>query len=392
MKNQLELLAKYGVTDYTVENEKITINRYLYLSSLTSADASFLQGTTINGSLDLRSLTSADASFLQGTTINGYLYLRSLTSADASFLQGTTLNGYLYLSSLTSADASFLQGTTINGSLYLRSLTSADASFLQGTTINGSLYLSSLTSADASFLQGTTINGSLDLSSLTSADASFLQGTTINGSLDLRSLTSADASFLQGTTINGYLDLSSLTSADASFLQGTTINGYLYLRSLTSADARICRSNVKRLAKGYNTKGGYCFFDGILAKVTSVSTKKEFTIYTTPTGFVAQKGDYTAHGKSVKSAMSDVAFKEVAEKLKSSPIYADTLLTVMHYRTITGACDQGCREFMQRHGLDYEVVEGKTKERNPVQAKELLPLLEKSQAYGVEKFKALIQS
>src|SRR5690606_28517857 len=93
---QIALLKKYEVTNYTIENDLITINGYLDLRSLTSADKDFLKGTTINGSLDLRSLTSADKDFLKGTTINGYLDLSSLTSADKDFLKGTTINGSLY--------------------------------------------------------------------------------------------------------------------------------------------------------------------------------------------------------------------------------------------------------------------------------------------------------
>ncbi len=73
LSQQIKLLKKYNVTDYTVENDIITINGSLYLSSLTSADKDFLKGTTINGSLYLSSLTSADKDFLKGTTINGTL-------------------------------------------------------------------------------------------------------------------------------------------------------------------------------------------------------------------------------------------------------------------------------------------------------------------------------
>jgi hypothetical protein len=279
---------------------------------------------------------------------------------------------------------------TINGSLDLSSLTSADKDFLKGTTINGSLHLRSLTSADKDFLKGTTINGSLDLSSLTSADKDFLKGTTINGSLDLSSLTSADKDFLKGTTINGSLYLSSLTSADKDFLKGTTINGSLSLNSLTSADKDLVRRNVKQLQQGYNEQGGYCYFDGILTKVLAYSKKKGYGIYTTPIGYIAQKDKYTAHAKDIKKAIIDVEFKIVAEKIKNEPIQEDTLLTVKYYRTITGACDSGCRQFMQANGLEYDVVDNETVERNPIKAKDLLPILEKNKAYGYDKIKSLI--
>jgi len=196
-------------------------------------------------------------------------------------------------------------------------------------------------------------------------------------------------------TFNGWLDLSSLTSADKDFLKGTTINGGLYLNSLTSAEKAMIKSNVSQLVDGYNKEGGYCFFDGILSKVISVSVKKEYTIYTTPFEVIAQKGEYTAHAKSVKKAILDVEFKIVAKKLKSEPINQDTEITVMYYRTITGSCDSGCRSWMQNHNIPFTVVNAGTLDEytleiNPILAKDLLPILEKSNAYGVERFRELI--
>ena len=214
---------------------------------------------------------------------------------------------------------------------------------------------------------------------------------TINGSLDLRSLSSCDKDFLKGTTINGLLYLRSLSSCDKDFLKGTTINGDLDLHSLSSCDKDFLKKNVKQLRKGYNEKNGYCFFDGILSKVLKVSIKKEYTIYTTPFNFVVQKSDYTAHGTTVKKAIQDVEFKIVAEKLKNDPILEDTLFTVKYYRMLTGACDAGCRSWMQNHDIPFTVVDGETVEKEPIKAKDLLPILEKSEAYGVDKFKSLIK-
>ena len=152
----------------------------------------------------------------------------------------------------------------------------------------------------------------------------------------------------------------------------------------------MCESNIKQLKRGYNKENNYCYFDGILTKVLRVSKKKEYTIYTTPVGFVAEKGDFTAHGSSVKKAIQDVEFKIVAEKLKNEPIHPDTLLTVKHYRLITGACDSGCRGFMQANGIEYKIVDKETVEVTPIKAKDLLPILEKSNAYGIEKIKSLL--
>jgi hypothetical protein len=176
------------------------------------------------------------------------------------------------------------------------------------------------------------------------------------------------------------LDLSSLTSADKDFLKGTTINGSLYLRSLTSADKEILNKNVTQLKVGFYKERNCCYFDGILTKVLSVKVRKEYTIYTTPIGFIAEKGNYTSHGISVKKCIQDLEFKLISEKLKKEPIKKDTIITDQYYRLITGACEQGVKQWRIINSVDVEEIK----------AKDLLILLEKSNAYGIEKFKKLI--
>jgi hypothetical protein len=167
-----------------------------------------------------------------------------------------------------------------------------------------------------------------------------------------------------------------------------TINGSLYLMSLTSVDK--IKNNVKQLIKGYNKRKGYCFFDGILSKVLKVSVKNNYTIYTTPFEFIARKGNFTAHGKTVKKAIIDLGFKKISEKLKNNPIKADTEFTVKYYRLLTGACAEGCRSWLQNNNIPYKMVGSEPVELKPIKAKDLLPILEKSNAYGVHKFKQLI--
>ena len=190
--------------------------------------------------------------------------------------------------------------------------------------------------------------------------------------------------------INGNLYLSSLTSCDKEFLTNTTINGSLDLSSLTSCDKNILNKNIKQLVIGYNKELSYCFFDGILSKVLNVKIFKEYTVYVTTFDIVVQKNDFTAHGKTLKKAIEDVEFKIISQKLKHTPILPETQLTVKYYRLLTGACDIGCRDWMQRNNIDFKIVDGNTVEQKPMIAKELLPILEKSNAYGIEKFKSLI--
>jgi hypothetical protein len=344
---------------------------------------------TINGSLHLGSLTTVDKDFLAGTTINGSLFLGSLTTVDKDFLAGTIINGSLYFGSLTTVDKDFLAGTTINGSLHLRSLTTADKDFLAGTTINVYLHLGSLTTVDKDFLAGTTINGSLDLGSLTTVDKDFLAGTTINGSLDLRSLTTADKDFLAGTTINGSLDLRSLTTADKDFLAGTTINGSLHLGSLEDNYESV-KNNPSELQEGYNEKGKYCFFDGILSKVLKVSEKNGFTIYKSPFEYVVQKGDLTAHSKTIKQGMIDVNFKAYVTGLKHSKIKMDDEVSVNLYRAITGACYGGIESWMRANDIPIKIKDGIPHLAKKMKVKDVYDVLEKTSAYGFERFKELV--
>ncbi len=214
--------------------------------------------------------------------------------------------------------------------------------------------------------------------------------TTINGPLDLRSITTLHEKALQGTTINGWLGLNSLTTLPEKALQGTTINGYLYLNSLTKKEREKAERDMKRLTEGYNTEGGYCYFDGILSKVLKKSDHKGYEIFETPFEFIAKKGEYTAHGKTIKKAIQDVEFKVIAEKLKKEPINADTMFTVKYYRLLTGACDNGVQNWMRNNNIPFKVVDGETVEEKPIAAKELLPMLEKTNAYGLDKVKQLV--
>ena len=96
--------------------------------------------------------------------------------------------------------------------------------------------------------------------------------------------------------------------------------------------------------------------------------------------FVADNDGFTAHGNTVKQAISDVQFKTIAEKLKNDPIHPDTEITVMYYRTVTGACELGCKDWMAHNNVNVDSIK----------AKDLLPLLRKSNAYGLNKIESLL--
>jgi hypothetical protein len=51
----------------------------------------------------------------------------------------------------------------------------------------------------------------------------------------------------------------------------------------------------------------------------------------------------------------------------------------------------GCKGFMDRHGIKYIESNGRVVEEAPVKAKDLLKLLKKDNAYGVDRFEKLIK-
>ena len=97
--------------------------------------------------------------------------------------------------------------------------------------------------------------------------------------------------------------------------------------------------------------------------------------------FVAEKDGFYAHGETVKQAISDLQFKIVAEKIKKDPIHADTMITPMYYRIVTGACEFGTKAWLEQNKLT-----GVEKMR----ADELVKLLKKTNAYGFERFQSLL--
>jgi hypothetical protein len=346
IKKQIKLFKKYGITNYTIENDKIIINDNLDLSYFTEIHKDLFKGLTINGSLNLYSLKEVHKDLFKGLIINGYLDLSSLKEAHKDLFRGLTINGSLYLDSLTTAHKDLFRGLTINGSLYLGSLTTAHKDLFKGLTLNGYL--------------------------------------------NLCSLKTAHKDLFKGLIINGWLDLPSLKDAHKDLFKGLTINGDLYLYLLTYEERELLRKNTTKLEEGYNKEKGYCYFDGILSKVLSVTTKLGYTIYTTPFEYIVQKGEYAAHAKTPKKGIEDVKFKIFVETLKNENIQKDTLITVKLYRLLTGACDNGVQQWLKTNNIPFKVVDNETIEEKPITAEELLPLLEETKAYGLNKIKSLI--
>jgi hypothetical protein len=124
----------------------------------------------------------------------------------------------------------------------------------------------------------------------------------------------------------------------------------------------------KKSSKGIVIYNGYNF-----VQITNKKIVKN-------TSFVCFKNNFFAHGETIKKAIEDLNFKIVSEKLKNNPIDRDTIISLNHYRLITGACELGCKSWMEENNITTDKIK----------ASDLLPILEKTNAYGLSNFKRLI--
>ena len=183
--------------------------------------------------------------------------------------------------------------------------------------------------------------------------------------------------FSQLEEVTGYLYVHS----NVTLPQLTSVGGYLYVYSNVTlnikflkklnyivSDTKLFVIESKKTSKGITIYSGYN-----LNGIKNNKLVKQTTIY------LASKDEFFAHGKTIKKAVEDLQFKLISEKLKKEPIKKDTILTIKYYRLLTGACELGVKEWMRSNKIE----EG-------IKAIDLLPILEKTNAYGLSKFKQLI--
>ena len=169
-----------------------------------------------------------------------------------------------------------------------------------------------------------------------------------------------DATFTANAlTTTGYVSVHEDATLNVKFLNG--INYKI-------ADGEVFIIESEKTAKGIKIYSGFNF-NGVKDNVIV----KKNTIY------LSEKDGFFAHGETIKKSIEDLEFKILSEKLKNEPIKKDTILTIQYYRLLTGACELGVKEWMSTNKIDEGIT-----------ALELLPILEKTNAYGLEKFKKLM--
>jgi len=161
-----------------------------------------------------------------------------------------------------------------------------------------------------------------------------------------------------------------------------TVGGSLDLRGLT----KYIGSSVDNNFFWNNNSKRYAIIDGIFCEIISEKSVDGCRIFSAKkiaiedTFYIVNKGKFYSHGEDLKKAFTDLDFKVRAEQIKKEPITKDTIITMQYYRIITGACEMGCKSWMQENGINVDEIK----------ASELLPILKKSNAYGYDQFKKLV--
>ena len=238
---------------------------------------------------------------------------------------------------------------TFKGDLIIKKGDNTDYSHL--TTVTGHIYIYEGGSLDAPNLKE---SGYIDIYEGGSFDAPNLKETA---SIYISEGVSFAAPNL--TTVTGDIDIYEGGSLDADVLKGLkyeAIDGSLFV------------IESERTVKGILVYSGYN-----VLKITNGELIKEEC-------FVAKSKGFNAHGKTIKKAIEDVKFKIISDKLKKDPINKDTMISINYYHHATGSCISGIESWKKQQGIEVDEI----------RADDLLIILESTNAYGLGKFKELI--
>ena len=194
-----------------------------------------------------------------------------------------------------------------------------------------------------------------------------------NGGVILRSLTTLP----EGVKFenNGFVSLRSLKTLP----EGVKFenHGPVLLPSLTTLPEGVKFENHGHVCldslTGKHKYGGktheFLCADGVTMLVVSKRAKGDLTLYKAKYFgggdiekldgcYVAQRGEYFAHGATAREALSDLNFKFLQSEADVAEIAAkvrkEGKVSVLDYRLLTGACQEGCRRFIHENELDQD--------------------------------------
>ncbi len=182
---------------------------------------------------------------------------------------------------------------------------------------------------------------------------------TVGGPLYVR--TDLKAPKLQA--VGGYLDV----QADFEAPNLQTVGGPLYVRTDLKApkldkNKKITRQEVRKIVEQAFERQGYLFADGILQKIISKKSVSSLIVYKVKhiakdeTFFCVYDGENYSHGKTLEEAKEDLIFKvsnRDTSEFKAWSLTDSKPLSEMiaAYRSITGACSFGTKEFCKSREL-----------------------------------------
>ena len=307
-----------------------------------------------NGNLDLRG--TGITSLPDGLTVGGTIDLKDCTGI-TSLPEGLTVGSSLLLSG--TGITSLPDGLTIGGILDLRgtSIISLPKDLIVGCTLD----LENCTGI-TSLPDGLTVGGTLDIENCTGI-TSLPNGLTVGGYLDLSD--TCITSLPNGLTVEGTLDLENCTGI-TSLPEGLTVGGNLYLRgtgitgtsnvTLTlSAEARKKINDTQNRPITWKRDGNeYIKADGMFTAVDSHhgNVYRVHKIGRDKQLYLVTDGDnHWAHGDTLQEARADLIYKinDRDTSMYEGMMLDDTLTfdeAIAAYRTITGACSPGTRDYI----------------------------------------------
>ena len=374
------------VTEITSLPKDLTVGGYLYLQG--TGITSLPDGLTVGGPLYLENCTGI-TSLPEGLTVGGSIYLNGtgITSLPDGLVVGLDID--LRDTGITSLP----EGLVVGGAVDLRD--TIITSLPDGLTVGGflDLYGAGITSLP----EGLTVGGDLDLrgTSITSLPEGLIvgryldlygtgitslpDGLIVGGSLDLEDCTGI-TSLPDGLTVGGYLDLRG--TGITSLPEGLVVGGGLYLNGTEiidtsnvtrtlSAEARKKISDAQNRPITWKRDGReYIKVDGIFTEVDSHhgNVYRVHKLGSDKQLYLVTDGDnHWAHGDTLQDARADLIYKinDRDTSMYEGMTLDDTLTfeeAIAAYRTITGACSPGTRDYIANrlpkpHKAKYSIGE-----------------------------------
>ena len=297
---------------------------------------------------------SGITSLLEGLTVGGFIDLCG--AGITSLPEGLVVGGFLDLEDCTGI-TSLPEGLTVGGSIYLSG--TRITSLPDGLTVGDSIYLSG--TGITSLSEGLIVGGDLDLHG--TGITSLPEGLTVGGFIDLCG--TGITSLPEGLTVGGDLYLEDCTGI-TSLPEGLTVGGYLYLRGTgitdtsnvtrtLSAEARKKISDARnRPITWQRDDKAYIKVDGMFTEVDSHhgNVYRVHKLNSEKQLYLVTDGDnHWAHGNTLQEARADLIYKinDRDMSMYEGMTLDDTLTfeeAIAAYRTITGACSPGTRDYI----------------------------------------------